>query len=60
LWAPLADRIRETIRHRPDLTRRELKAELQTELSAQTLCTALQPLHLTVNICRGAGKLACR
>jgi transposase len=48
MWAPLADRMRETIRHRPDLTLRELKAELQTELSVQTLCTALQRLRLTV------------
>ena len=48
LWAPLADRMREAIRHRPDLTLRELKAELQTELSVQTLCTALKRLRLTV------------
>ena len=48
LWAPLADRIRELIRQQPDLTLRELKAELGTELSVQTLCTALQRLRLTV------------
>ena len=48
LWAPLADRIRELIRHKPDLTLRELKTELRTELSVQTLCTALQRLRLTV------------
>ncbi len=47
-WAPLADRIRELIRQRPDLTLRELKAELQTDLSVQTLCTALQKLQLTL------------
>ena len=47
-WAPLADRIRELIRQRPDLTLRELKAELQTDLSVQTLCTALQKLKLTL------------
>ena len=47
-WAVLADRMREAIRHRPDLTLRELKAELQTELSVQTLCTALKRLRLTV------------
>ena len=45
-WAPLADRIRELIRQRPDLTLRELKAELQTDLSVQTPCTALQKLKL--------------
>ena len=48
LWAPLADRMREVIRHKPDLTLRELKAELGTELSVQTLCTALKRLRLTV------------
>ena len=48
LWAPLADRMRELVRQKPDLTLRELKAELGTELSVQTLCTALQRLRLTV------------
>ena len=48
LWAPLTDRMRELIRQKPDLTLRELKAELGTDLSVQTLCTALQRLRLTV------------
>lgn len=48
LWAPLADRILELIRQQPDLTLRELKAELHTDLSVQTLCVALQRLRLTV------------
>jgi len=48
LWAPLADRLRELIGQKPDLTLRELKAELQTDLSVQTLCTALHKLRLTV------------
>ena len=48
LWAPLAERMRELIRHKPDLTLRELKAELQTDLSVQTLCTAVQRLRLTI------------
>ena len=48
LWASLADRMRELIRHKPDLTLRELKAELKTDLSVQTLCTALQRLRLTI------------
>lgn len=48
LWAPLADRMREVIRDKPDLTLRELKTELQTELSVATLCTALQRLRLTI------------
>lgn len=47
-WDPLSDRIRELIRHQPDLTLRELKAELKTDLSVQTLCVALQRLRLTV------------
>ena len=46
LWAPLVDRIRELIRQQSDPTLRELKAELRTELSVQTLCTALQRLRL--------------
>jgi len=48
LWAALADRMREIIQRKPDLTLRELKSELQTDLSVQTLCTALQRLRLTV------------
>ena len=48
LWAPLADQMLEAIRRQPDLTLRELKAELGTELSVQTLCTALKRLRLTV------------
>ena len=48
LWATLADRMREIIQRKPDLTLRELKSELQTDLSVQTLCTALQRLRLTV------------
>ena len=58
LWAPLADRICELIRQQPDLTLRELKAELGTDLSVQTLCVALQRLRLTVKKSahrRGAG-----
>jgi len=47
-WAPLSDRIRELIRHQPDMTLRELKAELKTDLSVQTLCVALQRLRLTI------------
>ena len=48
LWATLADRMREIIQRKPDLTLRKLKSELQTDLSVQTLCTALQRLRLTV------------
>ena len=48
LWAALADRMRELIQQKPDLTLRELKAELHTELSVPTLCAALKRLGLTV------------
>ena len=48
LWAALADQMQEIIQRKPDLTLRELKAELQTELSVQTLCTALKRLRLTI------------
>ena len=49
LWVPLADRMREVIRRQTVLPLRELKAELGTELSVQTLCTALKRLRLTVD-----------
>lgn len=48
LWAPLVDQMREAIHQKPDLTLRELKTELRTDLSVQTLCTALKHLRLTV------------
>ena len=48
LWAALADRMRELIQQKLDLTLRELKAELHTELSVPTLCAALKRLRLTV------------
>jgi transposase len=48
LWAAVADRMREVVREKPDLTLRELKAELRTDLSVQTLCTALHKLRLTI------------
>jgi hypothetical protein len=40
--------MRELIQQKPDLTLRELKAELHTELSVPTLCAALKRLRLTV------------
>lgn len=48
LWMALAGQIRELIRQKPDLTLREIKEELQTDLSVQTLCVALRQLRLTV------------
>lgn len=47
-WAAEADRIVAIQREKPDLTLRELKAELRTALSVQTLCRALQKLKLTL------------
>jgi transposase len=41
LWAPLADRMREAIRRKPDLTLGELKVVWGTDLPVQTLCTAI-------------------
>jgi transposase len=47
-WQAISDQIQQAIRARPDLTLRELKQELNTELSVQTLCRALQKLRLTI------------
>ena len=47
-WQRDADRIRELVDAKPDLTLSELKAELGTELSESTLCRALQRLGLTL------------
>jgi transposase len=48
LWAAHRERIEQAIAERPDMTLQELKEELQTDLSRQTLCTALQKLKLTL------------
>jgi transposase len=48
LWAAEAERIRECLHRRPDLTLRELKQELGTALSVHTLCRALKRLRLTL------------
>ena len=48
LWAALADRLRDLVQQKPDLTLAEIKAELRTDLSVQPLCTALQQLRLTI------------
>lgn len=40
--------MREIIQRKPDLTLRELTAELQMDLSIATLCVALQKLRLIV------------
>lgn len=45
-WHAEQEQIKAAIRRQPDLTLKELKAELGTELSVQTLCRALQQLKL--------------
>jgi transposase len=47
-WEPYRERLLELIDQRPDMTLQELKDELQTTLSRQTLCTALAKLRLTL------------
>jgi len=56
-WVVYADRIRTAYAEKPDRTLQELKSHLQTDLSVQTLCRALQALKLTFKKspdCRGA------
>jgi transposase len=47
-WEAYRERIVELISARPDMTLQELKDELQTSLSRQTLCTALARLKLAL------------
>ena len=47
-WHAYRDQIQHLIAQRPDLTLQELKDELQTELSRQTLCVALHKLKMTL------------
>ncbi len=47
-WVAEADAIRAAVARQPDLTLRELGAELHTPLSPSSLCRALQQLHLTL------------
>lgn len=46
-WLPLKDDIERIVAARSDVTLQELKEELGTELSRQTLCVALAKLKLT-------------
>lgn len=46
-WAAYADEIIRIVEEQPDITLRELKEELGTELTTKTLCIALQKLKLT-------------
>ena len=48
IWMPQAEQIKAAIRRQPDLTLRELKTVLNTDLSVQTLCRALQQLRLHI------------
>jgi transposase len=47
-WHAIRDDIERIVEAQPDLTLRELKAELGTELSEVTLCRALQRMKLTL------------
>lgn len=47
-WEAYRARIVELISERPDMTLQELKDELETSLSRQTLCTALAQLRLVL------------
>ena len=47
-WAPLVPQIKQAIANQPDLTLKELKAQLKTELDVGTLCRALKKLKLTL------------
>jgi transposase len=47
-WVAHSERIVTLIGQEPDLTLRELKEKLETTLSVQTLCRALQRLRLTL------------
>jgi hypothetical protein len=47
-WEAYRERIVELIAERADLTLQELKDELRTSLSRQTLCTALAQLKLAL------------
>lgn len=48
LWAAYKEQIQEEITRQPDLTLRELKETLGTDLSLATLCKALKTLKLTL------------
>jgi transposase len=47
-WAAHSEQMQQIVAERPDITLQELKDELGTELSRQTLCTALRKLKLTL------------
>ena len=47
-WTALIPQIKQALAEKPDLTLKELKAKLQTQLDVGTLCRALQRLKLTL------------
>lgn len=47
-WATIAPQIKQAVAEQPDITLKELKARLGTELHEGTLCRALRKLKLTV------------
>lgn len=48
LWAVHAEAIQRIVADEPDITLRELKEQLGTHLTIQTLCRALQVMKLTL------------
>ena len=47
-WAAYREQIEQLIAEQPDMTLRELKEALGTDLTRQTLCVALRKLKLTL------------
>lgn len=47
-WRAIEAEIRQAVADQPDLTLKELQAQLGTELCVQTLCNALRILKLTL------------
>lgn len=47
-WHAIADQIQHAVKRKPDITLQELKDQLGTELTRQTLCRALHELKLTL------------
>ncbi len=47
-WTPLIPQIEQALAEQPDLTLKELKVKLGTELNVGTLCRALKKLKLTL------------
>ena len=61
-WEPYREQIKKLIAERPDMTLRELKEAVRTDLTRQTLCVALRQMKLTMKKSaesRGARSSGC-